>query len=51
MSDVLATASPWLEIAVAGVIGLGIGIGLIVGAVTARELLRRTHDPHDHENP
>lgn len=34
--------SPTLEIVLAAVVGLGIGIGLITGAVVARELLRRT---------
>jgi short subunit fatty acids transporter len=36
--------SPFLELVVAAVCGVGIGVGLITGAVVARELLRRS-DP------
>jgi hypothetical protein len=31
-----------MDVLIAGVVGLGIGVGLITGAVVLRELLRRT---------
>jgi hypothetical protein len=34
--------SPILELLLAGVLGLGIGLGLVTAAVVARELLRRS---------
>jgi short subunit fatty acids transporter len=36
--------SPYFELVIAAVAGLGTGLGLIAGAVIARELLRRTTD-------
>jgi hypothetical protein len=42
-------STPWLQLAVAGVGGLSLGIGLMIGAFVVRMLRRYTREDTDDE--